>query len=154
MRNRTFFLFTASITYLVAAIGWLSVQAQTPANPMIQLLPERWQFKFLSEPDENLENTFYKPTFDDSAWGSIPVPANWEMLGYEEPHYFYPDTKPRGLYRVSFRMPAQWQDQYTHLRLEGVSFGYTLWINGHQLGSWHSAFQPAQFLIEPFIKKR
>ena len=27
------------------------------------------------------------PAFDDSAWDRVPVPSNWQLLGYEAPVY-------------------------------------------------------------------
>ena len=72
---------------------------------------------------------FYKPDFDVSGWKEIPVPSNWEVLGYGTPYYrnngyifqkdfphvmseppkdwtAYDERNPVGSYRREFEVPA------------------------------------------------
>ena len=41
------------------------------------LLNGEWKFKYLETPFASDED-FYRPGYDDSAWGTIPVPAHWQ----------------------------------------------------------------------------
>ena len=67
--------------------------------------------------------SFFEPQFDDGAWGTIPVPSNWQMHGYDLPRYIdvgyaFPkddlprvpgDDNPTGLYRHQFVLPDEFQ---------------------------------------------
>lgn len=56
-----------------------------------------WKFNFTKDPKER-PTTFQNVHFDDSEWKTIPVPANWEVEGYDYPIYLderYP-FKPSG----------------------------------------------------------
>ena len=49
-------------------------------------LIDTWKFNWVRKPtDRPLD--FYKPEFDVSGWDNIPVPSNWELLGYGIPIY-------------------------------------------------------------------
>lgn len=48
------------------------------------LLNGDWKFHWVKQPSERPVD-FYKPGYDVSAWKEIPVPSNWEMLGYGTP---------------------------------------------------------------------
>lgn len=50
------------------------------------LLNGDWKFHWVKQPSERPVD-FYKPGYDVSAWKEIPVPSNWEMLGYGTPIY-------------------------------------------------------------------
>lgn len=51
-----------------------------------QSLDGLWKFHFVRKPaDRPLD--FYKPEYDVSGWEEIPVPANWELQGYDVPIY-------------------------------------------------------------------
>ncbi len=89
----------------------------------------------------------------DASWGEIPVPGCWEVYGFCQSAYDSP--KPlTGFYRTEFAVPAQWSGQHIVLRLDGVLYGYDLWINGREVGSWRSAYNTALFDITPFIDRR
>ena len=45
-----------------------------------------WKFRF-SEDAENRVKGFEKVNYDDSSWGTIPVPGLWELEGYVDPLY-------------------------------------------------------------------
>lgn len=50
------------------------------------LLNGNWKFNWVKQPSERPVN-FYKTNYDVSNWKEIPVPSNWEMLGYGTPIY-------------------------------------------------------------------
>ena len=74
----------------------------------------QWAFHWSRNPSERPVG-FEDPKFDVSGWDRIPVPGNWELQGYDAPHYvnieyvfpanqpFIPDDyNPVGSYRRSF----------------------------------------------------
>ena len=122
-----------------------------PKSEWNKHLNGQWKFKFLSEKNTELENEFRKIHFDDSKWDNINVPSNWEMQGFETPHYFFP-AKTYGLYRRTFTIADNWHDRYTQLVFEGVSFGFECWVNGKKAGQFESAYQPFSVDITGLIK--
>jgi hypothetical protein len=62
----------------------------------VVLLPEQtqlvlssstaWRFLLVSSP-EAVPRGFQEPGFQDSSWAIIPVPANWQLCGFDTPIY-------------------------------------------------------------------
>ena len=59
-----------------------------------------------------------------------------------------------GYYRTTFSVPTEWKGKRIVLRLDGVLYGYDLWINGKKAGSWRSGYNTALFDITPYINKK
>ena len=91
-------------------------------SPFVLSLNGSWKFHWASRPSERLAD-YFNPDFDDSNWGMIPVPSNWELHGYGIPIYvniIYPwgtpdppfiphNNNPVGSYRTSFSVPELWK---------------------------------------------
>ena len=89
------------------------------------------------------------PTLDDS-WSKIPVPGCWEAYGLCPPKY--DSAAPlTGFYRTTFTIPEAWKDQRIVLRMDGVLYGYDLWINDHYVDSWFSGYNTALFDITDYL---
>ena len=87
---------------------------------------------------------------EDETWGRIPVPGCWEAYGFCKPSY--DKARPlTGYYRTTFTVPQAWRGQRIVLRFDGVLYGYDLWINGRQAGSWRSAYNTALFDITDYL---
>ncbi|MCC8187001.1 MAG: hypothetical protein LIP08_05695 [Bacteroides sp.] len=110
-----------------------------------------WKFRFLPSPDWSRYRDFCQTDFDDSEWETIPVPGNWDILGYTTPRYGNPDNLT-GLYRTCFGVPDGWKGQRVILRFDGVLRGYELWVNGHPAGKWESSHHTCQFDITPYLQ--
>ncbi len=96
------------------------------------------------------------PALDDT-WGRIPVPGCWERLRLGEASGFcqpsYDKARPlTGYYRTTFTVPAVWKGMRIALRFDGVLYGYDLWINGKEAGSWRSGYNTAIFDITDCLK--
>ncbi len=100
-----------------------------------------WQFQWLENAEGGIPENFYHPDFNAAGWDVITVPSNWEMKGYELPHYFTNRSDAKGLYRKTFRLPGSWHDKQVFIVFEGVSFGFDFYVNGQHAGSFESAFQ-------------
>ena len=88
---------------------------------------------------------------EDGTWGKIPVPGCWEAYGFCKPKYDSPNPLT-GYYRTTFTVPQTWKGQRIVIRFDGVLYGYDLWINGKQAGSWRSAYNTALFDITDYLK--
>lgn len=137
------------------------------------LLSGDWKFHWVKQPEER-PMTFWKKDFDDSKWDVIPVPSNWEMLGYGTPIYTnitYPfrnnppfiqgmpgftlEDEPNavGSYRREFTLPADWADKEVFITFGGVSSAMYLWVNGHKVGYSQGTNNDARFDITPYVRK-
>ncbi len=84
------------------------------------LLNGSWKFNYTETPYE-VPKDFFKPGFNDRRWDEIPVPSNWEMLGYGEPLFRnvqspFPNTLPAAFADslqkiVDGRIPASERDR-------------------------------------------
>ncbi len=128
-----------------------------------KLLNGMWKFYYSSTPNEAPEG-FYKENFDVSEWNDIKVPGNWQLQGYDHPHYTdliypfpvdppkVPTENPTGCYRRNFYTPESWKDLQVILRFEGVDSGFHLWINGREVGYSQGSRMPSEFDITSYIK--
>lgn len=141
-----------------------------------QSLNGNWKFNWSKNP-ESRPADFYKATFNDADWKSIPVPANWQLHGYGIPIYVnHPyefadkrtpitemkdgpnppqiphDYNPVGSYRHSFHIPENWSEKNITIYLGAVSSAFYLWINGEKVGYSQGSKLPAEFDITDFIK--
>ena len=95
-------------------------------------------WKFHLNPPAN----FTEPTYDDSTWGSIAVPAHWEMQGYRS-------LDGLGGYRRWFEVPAG--TGRLVLKFEGVYNGAEVWINGKRTAYHEGGFTPFESDITDLI---
>ena len=107
-----------------------------------------WQLKVI----KGITDDLTVPEADES-WGKIPVPGCWEAYGFCKPTYDKADSLT-GYYRTTFTVPQEWRGQRIVLRFDGVLYGYDLWINGRQAGSWRSGYNTALFDITPYLSKK
>ncbi|HYG33245.1 MAG TPA: glycoside hydrolase family 2 TIM barrel-domain containing protein, partial [Clostridia bacterium] len=133
-----------------------------------------WKFHWVAHPAERPVD-FYKPDFDVSAWKEIPVPSNWQLLGYGTPYYrnigytfqrdwprvmseppkeftAYNERNPVGSYRREFEMPSAWQGRRVFLTFDGVDAAFFLWINGQKVGFSVNSRNAAEFDITRYLK--
>ena len=115
---------------------------------MTRSLNGEWALKVI----EGTADTDEVPA-QDGSWGKIPVPGCWEAYGYCKPSYDKANPLT-GYYRTTFSVPTEWKGKRIVLRLDGVLYGYDLWINGKKAGSWRSGYNTTLFDITPYINKK
>ncbi len=122
-----------------------------------------WDFKFAIKPADAPQD-FYKSRV--SEWDKIPVPSNWEMLGYDAPIYksaVYPfrpinppyaptDYNAVGSYQRTFNIPAHWKEMNITLHFGAVSSAFKVWVNGKYLGYGEDSMLPSEFNITPYLQ--
>ncbi len=133
------------------------------ANPWVLPLNGRWKFHVAPTPLEAPAD-FFAETFDSSAWDEIPVPSNWQMLGYGKPHYtnviypfpvdppHVPTENPTGCYLREFDLPAAWEGKRVLLRFEGVDSAFHVWVNGSEAGFSKGSRLPAEFDVTALVR--
>ena len=142
-------------------------------SPYYQCLDGMWQFSWVETPQDK-PTGFEAVDFDDSEWGMIPVPSNWEMEGYGTPIYVsagYPfkvdpprvtttpkenwtafkERNPVGSYRTYFSVPDQWKDRGVKIHFGGVMSAFYLWVNGSKVGYSQGSMEPAEFDITEYL---
>jgi len=123
-----------------------------------------WKFNWVGKPADRPMD-FYRADFNDSKWGTIPVPSNWQMHGHGIPIYinaFYPfparppyiphDDNPVGSYRRRFTVPKDWGGREVFVHFDGVASAMYIWVNGRKVGYSQGSRTPAEFNITEFIK--
>ncbi len=127
------------------------------------LLNGQWKFKWVNSP-KNLPLDFHKTGYNDSYWGRISVPGNWEVEGFGYPIYLderYPfesqwpeaptDYNPVGTYRHHFIIPKHWKSQDIILHFAAAKSAMYLYINGSFVGYSQGSKTPAEFDITDFV---
>ena len=145
-------------------------------NSAYQLLNGTWRFLLASEPAQRPAD-FWRPGFDDSKWDTIPVPSNWEMLGYDRHIYCnveYPHSNtppfikarpgfndggknyginPVGSYVRHFTVADDWLSRRTFLHFDGIYSAALVWLNGQYVGYTQGSNNVAEFDVSPFLQR-
>ncbi|MES5817865.1 glycoside hydrolase family 2 TIM barrel-domain containing protein [Streptomyces sp. RG80] len=149
-----------------------ALAADRTRSPYRLSLDGRWRFAYADRPDDR-DPDFYRTDVDDSDWDTIPVPAAWQLHGYDRPIYInitYPWWGPNGLgeeaqppaaptrhnpvgqYRRTFTVPRDWTGRRTFLHFEGVKSAHYVWINGELVGYHEDSYDPAEYDITEHLK--
>ncbi|MDX2150077.1 MAG: glycoside hydrolase family 2 TIM barrel-domain containing protein [Bryobacteraceae bacterium] len=136
-------------------------------SPWFQSLNGTWKFQGSLRPSDR-PLTFFRPSYDDSAWRTIPVPSNWQLHGFDVPVYtniIYPwpqnpsqppqvpyEWHPVGSYRRTFTVPPLWKGREVYLHFEGVDSAFTVWVNGVKAGYNEDSRTAAEFRLTPHLK--
>ncbi len=148
--------------------------ANRHASAFCRSLNGMWKFNWVKWPQMRPLD-FYKPEFDVATWKEIPVPSNWQVLGYGTPYYrnlgyiikkdfprvmsrppknftAYEERNPVGSYRRDFEVPVEWAGRQVFLTFDGVDAGFFVWINGEKVGFSVNSRNPAEFDITKYLK--
>ncbi len=151
-----------------------ALRGNAASSPWRHSLNGVWSLHWSPTPD-GAPAGFEQPSFDDSAWSRIPVPANVEMHGYGTAIYTnatypfekdaprvmgtpprdwttYAERNPVACYRRQFELPAGWQDRHTFVVFNGVASAFRLWVNGREVGYSQDSRTPAEFDLTPYLR--
>lgn len=129
--------------------------------PYVKSLSGHWKFHLASTPS-GVPRDCYRDDFHDSAWGTLPVPSNWELHGYGQPIYtntqypfpfdppHVPAENPTGCYRTYFDIPNEWNGRRILLHFEAADSAYHVWVNGIPVGYSQDSRLPAEFEISEY----
>jgi len=143
----------------------LALENNKNKSPYYINLNGHWRFSWVEKPADR-PMKFYTSSYNDSQWDLIPVPANWEFLGYGTPIYVnipYEWTKnpqppkvphdynPVGSYRVNFSIPDNWAEREIFIHFGAVKSAFYVWVNGKKVGYSQDSKTPAEFNITSFV---
>lgn len=129
-----------------------------------QSLNGSWKFSY-TDNFTNRPVEFFKPNFNDASWKTIPVPSNWELLGFGIPIYtniIYPFPKnppfvgndnPVGSYRKEFTVPEDWNGKEVLLDFGSITGCAFVYVNGQKAGITKASKIAAEFNITPYLQK-
>ena len=126
-----------------------------------------WRFVWTEHASER-PTDFFRPEFDDSRWGTMPVPGLWELNGYGDPVYVnigfawrghFENNPPQapvkdnhsGSYRREVVIPDGWAGKQVIAHFGSVTSCIYLWVNGHFAGYAEDSKVAAEFDITPFL---
>ena len=107
----------------------------------LQMLCGDWSFRYYQSVAD-VELPFWDAPFENT----IPVPAMWQLHGYDVPQYvnmdypfpfdppYVPLENPCGAYHTQFTVDAAHRDERCYLNFEGVDSCYYVWVNGTFVG--------------------
>ena len=124
-----------------------------------------WKFHYVPNADER-PTDFFRTDYDDSGWGTIPVPGNWELNGYGVPVYvnttndFDNSQLPKvpvkgnavGSYRKWVDIDKSYENQQVILNIGDVKSCFYLWVNGQFVGYSEDAKTNSEFDITEFVR--
>lgn len=165
----------ASEAEMLADTDFLRTPWLTPQSSVRMSLNGSWKFNLVPEPSQRPLD-FMQPGFDASGWDTIPVPSNWEMLGYDKPIYAnveYPHSNtppfikarpgfndgganyginPVGSYLRTFSVPAGWAGRRTVIHFGGIYSAANVWVNGTYIGYTQGSNNVAEFDITDALR--
>ena len=151
-----------------------ALKAKRHKSSYCHVLNGMWKFNWVAWPNQRPVD-FYKADYDVSGWKEIPVPSNWQVLGYGTPYYrnigytfkidfphvmsepsknytAYEERNPVGSYRRDFDVPADWNGRRVFITFDGVDAAFFIWVNGQKVGYSTNSRNAAEFDITKYVK--
>ena len=152
----------------VSGINRLPMTATFETDGLKLSLSGLWKFNFNTDLHTR-PTDFYKDGYDDSQWGTMPVPGLWDMNGWCDPIYvnipypwdghapYTPPIVPDehnyvGQYRHSFLLGDEWKGQDIILHIGSATSNVRVWVNGKEVGYSEDSKLEARFDITKFVK--
>lgn len=125
-----------------------------------------WKFYYV-DGYKKLPEGITNPETTTANWSDITVPGNWEVQGFGTPIYVnhgyefkpknpnpptLPEENPVGVYRREINIPTDWMQKSIFLHIAGAKSGVYVYINGKEVGYSEDSKNPAEFLINDYVK--
>ena len=120
---------------LLSLLLLIPLRAEEPTGEKRQSLDGPWQF-----------TTDPALVGQDSGWGPITVPGNWDTLPA------YASYSGKGWYRRCFDVPADWKGKQVRLRFEAVNQQADVTLNDQSLGGHLGGYTPFEFDVTSLVK--
>ena len=138
------------------------------SNPYRLSLNGTWRFDWVENADQR-PTDFFGVGYNDKGWGTMEVPAMWELNGYGDPIYVnygyawrgnfehnppYVPTEQNhvGSYRRTFDVPANWSGRDIFLNIGAATSNVYVWVNGKFVGYSEDCHLGASFDVTKFVK--
>ena len=132
-------------------------------SPWFMSLDGDWRFRLFEAPEKVPARAVTTKALD-TKWDRLPVPSNWTMHGYSYPQYTnivmpfknappnVPKNNPTGVYRRTFRLPADWRGRRVVLHFGGAESVLYVYLNGEFVGMAKDTRLPSEFDVTQFVK--
>ena len=141
-------------------------------SPFYRSLNGDWKYHYASNQLARVDG-FWRCDFDDSRWGTVPVPANveihchgipiyvnarypWAWHGVQPSPPVVPSNDPNNTvnaYRRTFTVPKDWDGRRVLITFDGVNSFFYLWINGEKVGMGKDSRTPVEFDITRYLRR-
>ena len=155
-------------TYFAYESDALAQQGRKERSTRFLSIEGNWKFNWVRNANERPAG-FYALDYDDSKWGTMPVPGMWELNGYGDaiyvnnqyawrndwrtnPPYVQDLANHVGSYRRSFNIPADWRGQKVYIHIGSATSNIMIYVNGKYVGYSEDAKVAAEFDITSFVK--
>ncbi|WP_145526048.1 beta-galactosidase [Yersinia rohdei] len=131
-------------------------------SPQRLSLNGQWSFSYFTQPELVPDDW---AEHDLPGASSLPVPANWQLHGYDKPIYTnvqypipvnpprVPQENPTGCYSQDVILAPDWlASGQTRIIFDGVSSAFYLWCNGQWVGYSQDSRLPAEFDLTPYLQ--
>lgn len=131
-------------------------------SPSLRSLNGQWNFSYFTALHKVPESWLYEDLPDAQP---IPVPSNWQMLGYDAPIYtnvtypfpvdppFVPQENATGCYSLTFYLDESWLiSGQTRIVFDGVNSAFHLWCNAHWIGYAQDSRLPSEFDLSQVLR--
>lgn len=141
------------ILITIAILVALTANNIPAASRVIVSFDQDWKFT-LSEP-KNAQ----APSYDDTSWRTLNLPHDWSIEGEvrkSNPGEGHVGFFPTGIgwYRKTFDIDAFDASKLYSIEFDGIYMLSTVWINGHELGTWPYGYSSFSYDITPFLKPK
>lgn len=132
-----------------------------------KLLNGKWKFYFTKDHRTAPANVT-DAGINTANWKDIVVPGNWEVQGFGIPVYVnyryefntdqpdpphLPLANEMGVYRRNIEIPSDWLNRDIYFHIGAAKSGVYLYVNGKEVGYSEDSKNPAEFLINKYLKK-
>ena len=98
-------------------------------------------------------------TYDDMDWRRLDVPHDWSIEGdnlRENPGGGSIGFFPTGIgwYRKTFDVKAFDKNKRYSIEFDGIYMLSTVWINGHELGTWPYGYSSFSYNLTPYLRAK
>lgn len=133
------------------------------ASDRMMLLNGNWKFRYF-ESVCDVEDPFFDPDYDTSAFDNLKVPGVWQMYGYDSHQYtnirypfpfdppYVPQDIPCGAYVHRFDYQKDPSAPKAYLNFEGVDSCFYVWLNGSYIGYSQVSHATSEFDVTAAIK--
>lgn len=146
----------------------LALQRKKSASERFFSIDGTWKFHWVRNANERPQN-YFATDYDDSSWGTMPVPGTWEVNGYGEaiyvnnqyawrndwetnPPYVQDLNNHVGSYRQSFTIPSSWKGDQIILHIGSATSNIEVYVNGQYVGYSEDSKVAAEFDVTPYMK--
>ena len=144
-----------------------ALRGDMKASDNFLTLHGNWSFKWVENADQR-PTDFYKTDYNAQGWGTMKVPAIWELNGFGDPIYVnigfawkghfknnppYVPVKDNhvGSYRRMVTIPAHWDGKQVIAHFGSVTSNIYLWVNGQFVGYAEDSKMAAEFDVTPYL---